>query len=810
MGDFWQDLKFGVRTLRKSPGFVLIALITLALGIGANAAIFSVVNGVLLRPLPYPNPGQLVSVYTILPELPKFSVSVADFKDFMDRQSVFSSAALYAQRDLDLTTNGVPQHLSGMGVSNGYFQTLGYRPTLGRDFSLSDDTKGNNRVAILSDRLWREKFSADPNVVGRAVKLSGELFTVIGVMPPGVQHVGGNYRSVGQGDTVDLWWALPLWPAKTDGCDRQCHYLNMIARLQPHVTLAQAQSQMTLLAANIAHENKLDDDGLQDRVSLIPLKEDVVGRARQMLVVVMGAVGFLLLIACVNVANLSLARAAGRQREIAMRSVLGASRFRIVRQLLAESLLLAIAGCALGVLIANWGIAGLLALAPEQFPRVAAVHMDARVLAFAVFATLSTAILFGLFPALSIPQADVNSTLKDGDRGSTHSGHMRLRSWLAVAEIALALVVLVGAGLLARTFYNLQRVNAGFQSDHVLTFELDVPQARYGDDPKYIAFYRQLISRLQALPGVETAGVTSDLPWTGYDENLTFHLAGHSHTDPKQSRYHYVSPEYFRTVRTPLISGRFFAETDDAKAQPVILVNQALAQRYFPNGDAVGTFVTVFNEVKMQIIGVVGNVQDTPSSTDAKPALYLNSWQLAAGGEQFIAVRSTGDTRALAAQVAREVAAIDPDLPVMKVRPLEDVSALAISGTRFTLTLVGMFGAIALILAAVGVFGVISYSVTQRTNEIGIRIALGALQKDVLSMILGQGSRIALAGIFLGLVAAALLTRAMQTLLFNVSPFDPITLAAVAALLVFVALLACYFPARRAAQVDPMVALRHE
>jgi predicted permease len=491
--------------------------------------------------------------------------------------------------------------------------------------------------------------------------------------------------------------------------------------------------------------------------------------------------------------------------------VLGASLPRIVRQLLAESLLIGLAGCAGGVLLANWGIAGLLALAPDKFPRAGAVHLDARVLAFAVFATIFTVILFGLIPALSVPRADVSATLKDGDRGATALGHLRLRNALAVAEIALALVVLVGAGLLARTFYNLQRVNAGFSADHVLTFELDVPQARYGDDPRFIAFYRSLVSRLQALPGVETVGVTSDLPWTTYDENLTFHVTGAAaDAQQSESRFHFVSPAYFPALRVPLIAGRFFSEADDAKSQPVILVNEALARRYFPKGDAVGTFISAFNDRKMQIVGIIGDLQDTPSSTNVKPALYVNSWQMAAGGDQYIAIRAQGDPRALAAQVPAEVAALDSDLPVMKVRSLEDVSALAISGTRFTLTLVGMFGAIALILAAVGVFGVISYSVTQRTNEIGIRMALGAMQKDVLAMIVGQGSKIAFAGIALGLAAALLLTRGMQGLLFGVSPFDPITLASVAALLVFVALLACYLPARRAAQVDPMVALRHE
>jgi predicted permease len=812
MAGFWQDVKFGVRTLAKSPGFVLVAVLTLALGIGANTAIFSVVNGVLLRPLPYPDPGQLVSVYTVLPDMPKFSVSVADFKDFTDRQSVFSSEALFAQRDLDLTTNGVPSHLSGMGVSNGYFQVLGFRPALGRDFAQSDNIKGYNRVAILSDRLWREHFSADPNVVGRTVTLSGESFTVVGVMPPGVQHVGGNYRSVAQGETVDIWWALPLWPAKTDGCDRNCHYLNMVARLKPDVTLAQAQAQMSTLVTNMARENKQDEDGIGHKVSLVPLKEDVVGRAKEMLAVVMAAVGFLLLIACVNVANLSLARAAGRQREIAMRSVLGASRFRIARQLLAESFLLAAAGCALGVMLAKWGIDGLMALAPKEFPRLAAVAIDWRVLAFAAAATAVTALLFGMAPVISMPAGDVNSTLKEGDHATASARHMRMRNLLAVAEIALALVVLVGAGLMARTFWNLQRVNAGFTTDHVLTFELDVPQARYGDDSKFIAFYRNLADRLRALPGVETVGIGSDLPWTGYDENLMFNVVGKSNPDNSASsaRFHFASPDYFRTIGTPLAAGRFFSPEDNPKSSPVLIVNQSLASRYFPGGNAVGQYVTTFNDTKMQIVGVVADVQDSPFATDAKPALYFDDWQFAGGGERFIVIRATGDMRPLAAQVPHQVAALDGDLPVLKVRPLSDVSAEAISTTRFTLTLVAMFGAIALVLAAVGVFGVISYSVTQRTNEIGIRMALGAIQKDVLAMIVKQGVKLAFVGIAIGLAAALLLTRGMQSLLFHVSAFDPVTLAAVAGLLVFVALVACYLPARRASMVDPMVALRHE
>jgi predicted permease len=782
MAAFWQDVKFGVRTLGKAPGFVLVAVLTLALGIGANTAIFSVVNGVLLKPLPYPESGKLVSVYTVLPGQPKFSTSIADFKDFMDRGAVFSSAALFVQQDLDLTANGVPAHLSGMAVSNGYFQVLGFRPALGRDFALSDNTKDTGKVAILSDRLWREHFGADRNVVGKTVTLSGELFTVIGVMPPHVQHVGGNYRSQAQGETVDIWWAFPLWPAKTDGCDRNCHFLNMVGRLRPGVTLEQAQAQMSTLVANIAHENKQDTDGNWHKVALVPLKEDVVGRAREMLIVVMAAVGFLLLIACVNVANLSLARAAGRQREMAMRSVLGASRVRMARQLLAESFLLAGAGCLFGVMLAKWGIDALLALAPEEFPRIGAVALDWRVLAFAAGATVLTALLFGIAPAVSAPVADVNTTLKEGDHSTASAGHMRLRNVLAVAEIALALVVLVGAGLMARTFWNLQRVNAGFSADHVLTFELDAPHARYKDDAKYVALFRALADRLRALPGVQTVGMGSDLPWTGYDENFMFSIVGKKDASGANefngARYHFVSPDYFRAIGTPLINGRFFTAAEDSKSAPAVMVNQALASRYFPGGNAVGAYVTTFNDTKMEIVGVVGDVQDSPSGTQAKPAIYLNDWQAVGGGERYIAVRTTGDWRALAAAVPREVAALDSDLPVLKVRPLEDVSAQAISSTRFTLMLVGVFGAIALVLAAVGVFGVISYSVTQRTNEIGLRMALGALERDVLRMIVGQGARIAVAGVGIGLVAALVLTRAMTTLLFGVSPFDPVTLVA--------------------------------
>ncbi len=811
MAGLWQDLKYGVRMLRKNPGFTLVAVLTLALGIGANTAIFSVVNGVLLRPLPYPEPGQMVTVFTVLPTQPRFSMAIADFKDYMDQNKVFSSAALYAQRDLDLTVSNTPEHLSGMGVSSGYFQVLGYHPALGRDFQSSDNNTGNISVVILSDRLWRERFGADPAIIGRGLTLSGQAFTVIGVMPPGVQHVGGNYRSSAQGNTVDIWWPVPLWPSAVDGCDRGCHYLNMVARLKPGVTVEQANAEMNTVAANIG---KLYPDTNKDtRVLVVPLKEEVVGHARQMLLVLMGAVGFLLLIACVNVANLSLARATSRHREIAMRSVLGAGGFRIVRQLLTESLLLAFVGCVIGLAFANLGVDALVALAPANFPRLHAIHIDWQVLLFAAGATVLTAILFGLAPAIGILRADLNTSLKDGDRGTSASGgRARLRDWLATAEIALALVLLVGAGLMARTFVNLQHVNAGFQSAHVLTFHIDVPHERYKDDAKFIRFYQDLTARLQALPGVQLVGATSDIPWTGYDENASFGIEGrpdNSGASP-EARFHFVSPDYFRAIGTPVISGRFFAVTDDAKAPPVILVNQALARKYFPGQDAVGHSLHIFGPKHFQIIGVVGDVKDTPDAAQAKPAFYLNDWQVGGGDERIVVVRATSDLAILGSEVSQEVTALDPDLPVMKILPMEQVSAQAISSTRFTLLLVGLFGGLALLLAAVGIFGVISYSVTQRTHEIGIRMALGAMRNDVLKMVVSQGAKLALAGVAFGVLAALALTRAMSSLLFGVSASDPFTISSVAVALVAVALFACYLPARRASRVDPMVALRYE
>ena len=811
-----QDVRYALRLLWNSSGFTIVAALTLGLAIGANTAIFSLVNGVLLRPLPYPDAGQLVRVFSVWPTQPHFPMAVADFIDYRQRNQVFSNVALYAERDLDLTLNDRPEHLTGMGVTYDYFRVLGYHPELGRDFEAKEEYKGNNHVVLISDRLWRSHFGSDPNIVGRGLELSAESFVVIGVMPPGIQHVGGDFHTTGHGDNVDLWWPLPIEPANmAGGCDRGCHFLNMIARLKAGVGVARASVNLNSIADQLSHD--YPDSNKDGHALIVPLKEEIVGRARLMLAVLLGAVGFLLLIACVNVANLSLARATARYREIAIRSVLGAGRFRIVRQLLTESLLLSALGCFIGLILARWGVDALVALSPDNLPRLQNVHVDGRVLLFAILVTVGTAIIFGLAPAITILRADVNSSLKDGDRGSTGSGATsKLRDSLVTAEIALALVLLAGAGLLMRTFMNLQHVDAGFQPAQVLTFHTDLAAKRYPNEEDIVRFYQNLAERLKALPGVQIVGESSDIPWTGYDENTNFDIVGrpkdpnHSH----EARYHFASPDYFRAIGTPLVRGRFFAPTDDLKAPKVILMNSALAQRDFPNGDAVGQRLDLWGSKAVEIVGIIGDVKDSPDAPSAKPALYWNDRQVpgafAGASDTVEVVRANSDLNSLGRAVRTEVLALDKDLPVTDLKPMDEVAAHSISGARFTLLLVSSFGGLALLLAGVGIFGLMSFTVAKRTHEIGIRMALGAQQRDVLKMVVSQGARMAGIGVGIGFIVALGLTRAMAGLLYGVSAFDPWTFAGVAVLLTGIALLACYLPARRASKVDPMVALRYE
>ena len=805
-----QDLRYGLRLLLKRPGFTVVAIITLALGIGANTAIFSVVNGVLLKPLPYPHPEQLVRLFESSRTQPKFPLSPGNFLDYRDQNTTLENLALYTRSDLELSLGDRPEQLSAMRVSADFFATLGFQPMLGREFNRGDEAPNNTHAVILSYGLWQRRFAGDPGVVGQVVPLSGEPFTVVGVMPPGVQHVGGDYRSTPHGESVDVWWPMELSPKSP----RFAHFTNTVGRMKAGVTSDQAAADLNVIAGRLAEQYPNTNSGWQIRV--LPLHQEIVGRARTTLLVLLGAVAFVLLIACVNVANLMLARATTREREMAVRAALGAGRMRLVRQLLTESLLIAVLGGAVGLLLAGWLIDALIALGPSQLPRLQAVKMDWQILGFTLAVTLLTGLLFGLVPAWQGAKLNLNELLKEGGRGGTGGTRQRrLRNVLVAAEVALALILMVGAGLLLRSFAKLQQIDPGFNPEGVLTMKLSLPYARYPKREQVAAFYKQLIERVSNLPGVEEAGASSDLPWSGYDENAGFDIEGKTFPPEQgpEARYHFVSPEYFRTIGVPLVAGRWL-DAGDVRGKPrVILINESMARRYWSGEDAVGKRITFADKPKeddwMTVVGIVGDVKDFPDSPEAHPAFYWPHAQTAFS-EMFLAVRTNGKPLALFDNVRREVAALDKDLAVSDIRAMDQVAGAALAGQRFTLLLVGLFAVTALTLAAVGIYGVMAYLVAQRTHEIGIRIALGAQTGKVLRIVIGQGMRMALAGIGIGLGASLVLTRLMSSLLFGVSATDTATFAAVALFLAGVALVASFVPARRAARTDPMVALRYE
>jgi predicted permease len=808
MQTFWQDLHYGARMLYKNPGFTLIAVVTLALGIGANTAIFSVVNGVLLKPLPYREPEQLIRVFERSRTQPKFPMSGGNFQDYREQNSTLIGLALYTRQDLELSQDDKPERLAALRVSAGFFELLGAQPLLGRDFRREDELPDNNQVVILSHGLWRRRFNSDPNVIGRVITLSRQPFTVVGVAPPGFQHVGGDYRSMPHGESVDAWWPVALRPQ----AGRGAHFLNAVGRLKPSVSAAQAEADFNTIAGQLADRFPNTNRGWG--IAIEPLHEEIAGRARTTLLALFGAVFFVLLIACVNVANLLLARATTREREIAVRAAVGAGRWRIARQLLTESLLLAMAGGVAGILLAQWAIDALRAFGPEQLPRLQAVSIDGRILLFTLGVTLLTGLLFGLAPALQAGRVDLNELLKEGGRGGS-GRRRRLRDALVITEVALALALLTGAGLLIRSFWKLQQTDPGFNPERVLTASLSLPGVRYGESSKAITFQQQLLERLAALPGVQSTGLTSDLPWTGYDENAGFIIEGKTFppNDGPSARYHFVSSDYFRTIGAPLIAGRFFNTDDRQDTQSVVLINRAMAERYWPGENAVGKRFTFSSQPGerdwFMVVGVVGDVKDFPHSSAAAPAFY---WSLAQQtSRQFIlVVRSSAEPVRLVEAMRSEVRALDKDLPLAEVKTLEAIAGTAVAGRRFTLWLVGFFALTAMALAAVGIYSVLSYLVAQRTHEIGLRMSLGAQFGDVLQLVIRQGMTLVLSGLVLGIASSFALTRLIRGLLFEVSATDPLAFALAAALLALVALLACYIPARRATKVDPMIALRCE
>ncbi len=804
MQTLWQDLRYGARMLLKRPGFTLIAVITLALGIGANAAIFSVVNAVLLRPLPYKDPDRLIMIReTKLPQFPEFSVSPGNFLDWRKQNTVFERLVAFTGASFNLIGAGDPEQIRGMKVTDGFFAALGAQPQLGRDFLTEEDQPGRNNVVIMSHGLWQRRFGGDPKILGQAITLDGRNYTVIGVMPATFPFGGRD---------LDLWTPMAFTPQQAQS--HGGHWLATIGRLKPGVTVDQSRAEMIAIAGRLAAQYPGANTGWS--VKLMPLLEFTVRSVKPALLVLLAAVAFVLLIACVNVANLLLARAAGRQKEIAIRAALGAGRVRIVRQLLTESALLALLGGAVGLLLAKWGMDLLLKLAPQNLPRMSSVSLDGRALAFTAAVTLLTGMIFGLVPALQSSRPNLNETMKDAGRGSTEGGRRQLiRNALVVLEVASALVLLAGAGLMIKSFWRLQKVDPGFNPDNALTLSVALPQKKYPEESQRVAFFQQLLEKVGALPGVQAAGASNVLPLAG-DFVLAFVVQGRPPLPPgagQSTNFYSASADYFKAMGIPLRRGRLFTERDIKDSQHVAIINETMAKKIFPDEDPIGkriTFDTGANNPDWyEIVGIVGDVKHY-GLDQATPLQTYEPYTQQTFPYMTLVARAAGDPTNLTAAIRNAVLQLDKEQPIADVRTLDQLLSTSIAQQRFSMLLLGVFAAVAMLLAAVGIYGVLSYSVTQRTHEVGIRMALGAGRHDVLRLLIGHGMLLTLIGVAAGLAAAFALTRLMSTLLFDVSATDPITFGLIALLLVTVALLACWIPARRATKVDPLVALRRE
>jgi predicted permease len=801
--DLLQDTRYGARMLRKSPGLTSVAVLSLALGIGAISTIFSFVNGIMLRPLPYQEPERLVLLdeTAFKQGVASMGVSFPNFVDWREQNQAFEDIAVYQPGGFAIAGGAEPEQLKGAFVSQGLFEILGIAPILGRTFTADEDQPDHDQVVILSYGLWQRRFGADPNILGQTLLLNNRSRTVIGVMPKGFQFP----------EVAEAWGPLAL---NTKIYTRTDHGLESIARLKPGVTLEFAQAEMISIAANIEQQNPVTNEGLS--VSLISLRAGLVGDYKKALLILLGVVGFVLLIACVNVANLLLARATARQKEIAIRAALGANRRRIFRQLLTESLLLGLISGALGLVLALWGMELLLSAIPIDIPFWMKFDLDGRVLGFTAACSLLTGFVFGTVPALEASNPDLNETLKEGGRSSAGGGRHRLRSLLVVAEIALSLVLLVGAGLMMRSFISLQNVNAGIKPEGVLTMYIALPGAKYRGPEKRIAFFSQLLERVRAIPGVQSAGTNSGLPLSGNNWGRSLTVEGRqvlSVGEAPSINHCVITPNYFGAMGIPILKGRDFDERDTRDATKVTIIDERLAREYWPDDDPLGKRIRFGppedNEPWHTIVGVVREVKHDRLDASTRKSVYLPFPQRTISG-MSLAIRTGGRPESLISAVRGQVRELDPDLPVTRVMPMTEIVARSVWQPRLYTALFGVFAAVALILATVGIYGVMSYAVTQRTREIGLRMALGAQRQDVLKLVVGHGVVITAIGVGAGLAAAVALTRLMSSLLFGVTATDPITFAAVSVLLAGVALAACFVPARRAAKVDPMVALRYE
>ncbi len=811
MNTLWQDARYGLRMLWKSPGFTLVAVLALALGIGANTAIFSVVNAMLLRPLPYQDPDRLVVLWETNPNLSSVflrthnEASPANFIDWKKQQTVFADLAAFRYNDYNLTGSGdAPEQLTGNPVTANMFDVLKVKPLIGRTFRPEESEPQSERVAVLSYGLWQKRFGGDASIVGRTLTLNGNPHTVVGVMPAGFEFPA---------PFAQLWTALRF--ANDTPPSRTAHFLYTRARLKPGVTIQQAQAEMDTIAARLRQQ--YPDTNADRNIRLVSLHEDTIARAKPGLLMLLGAVGFVLLIACANVANLMLARATARHKEIAIRTALGAGRWRIVRQLLTESVLLSIFGGALGVLLALWGLDLLIAAVPGEFTLFIhgwnQVRLDKWALAFTLLISLVTGVLFGLAPALQASKTDLNETLKEGGRSSVGHARGRFRSALVVAEVALALVLLVGAGLMIKSFLQLIDVRPGFDPTNVMTAQMSLPGTRYAKDEQVISFYEQLTARVATQPGVEAVGTIDMLPMAGSGGTTSFIVDGRPLVKPgayPEANARTIDPGYFGALRIPVLRGRNFTAQDRAGTPGVCIVNETFAHLYFPGEEAVGKILRNPDGMNpFQIVGVVGDIKHF--GLDDEPEGYLYAPQLQMPNNSVaLVVRATGDPTNLTAMIRREVQALDKDQPIFDVKPMAQRIGETTTPARLGSFLFGLFALVALTLAAVGIYGVMAYSVTQRTHEIGVRMALGAQPRDVLRLVVGQGMTLVAVGIALGLAASFVLMRWLASKLFQVNPADPTTFAGVALLLAFIAFVACYVPARRATKVDPLVALRYE
>jgi predicted permease len=809
--EFFGDVGFGVRTFRKNPGFAIVAILTLALGIGANTAIFSVVQGVVLAPLPYPQPDRLVMALESRPGLSQTGISYPDFRDWQHDSSSFAQIAAFSTRSYDLSAPGTSEHLDGMEVTSGFFATLGVKLARGQELSPAEDQPHGANKVVISDRLWKDRFASNPEVLGKTLTLDGVEHTIIGIAPP-------QFRIWSD---VDVYTSLAQEEPLLYN-DRTIHSIGSIARLKPDVSIGRAQGELATVQTNLDSLYPAADRNLG--ISIEPLKQYLVGDTGKTILLLLGAVGIVLLIACTNVANLTLARSAARTREFAIRSALGASRIRMVRQVLTESVLLAITGGLLGLIFASMGVRLLLAEFPQVLPRSENIHLDIPVLLFAFGISVAIGILFGLAPALDGARVNIQGSLKTGERGSTRT-HPRAQGILVIIQMALTVVLLVGSGLLLRTILQLWNVNPGFDRQHVITFKVGLSPALTRTASSTRTAYQQLIGRIREVPGIQAVDITNIVPLSQDNNTGPFWVGAQQSTamqDAPHALYFETGPEYLQAMRVPLLRGRFFSSADTSDSEPVVVIDTGLARTYFPGKDPVGQFITVAHWRTARVIGVVGHVSHWglgDNGTRSPSQIYISFYQLpdewvpTFARDLSVAIRTPLDAAAIMPAIENVVYGTGRDQPVYDIQTMQQIAADSIASQRLSMMLLGAFATLALVLASVGIYGVLSYSVSQRIPEMGIRMAVGADRHHVLKLILAQGLRLAFTGLIIGAGAAFLLVRllsAFSRLLYGVRATDPLTFLAVSSLLVGVSVLACYFPARRASRVSPMAALKYE